>query len=66
VSIIKGKIETNREVAPKEISFGPSPATRDKDGKWTSDEADVDIVETSFEKLFEEMLEYSAKIKGER
>ncbi|MBK7889604.1 MAG: hypothetical protein IPJ84_01765 [Bdellovibrionales bacterium] len=57
MSMIKGKIETDREVAPKEINFGKTLAHKNDSGNWVSNDPDFDVVETDLDKMLEEISE---------
>ena len=56
MSMIKGKIETDREIAPTEITFGKSPIHRGQSGKWVSNDPSVEVIETDLGTLMDEAI----------
>lgn len=62
MSMIKGKIETDREIAPKEINFGRNLVHLDKNGKWTSNDPGFEIVESDLGTLMDEQNEEDSEV----
>jgi hypothetical protein len=55
MSMIRGRIETEREIAPKEISFGNIPFHKNESGDWVSDDPEMEVIVTDLWSLLNEM-----------
>lgn len=55
MSMIKGKIETEREILPRRVVFGDSPFKKVALRKWinTEDPENTEVKETSLKELLE-------------